>query len=59
MNDCVGSEVKDTVQSSTNGKVFLLENLRFHLEEEGKGLDKDGNKVKVKNNFYGRLINQV
>jgi len=27
--------------------VFLLENVRFHVEEEGKGVDKDGNKVKA------------
>ena len=28
------------------GEVVLLENLRFHLEEEGKGKDKDGNPVR-------------
>lgn len=27
------------------GSVILLENLRFHIEEEGKGVDVDGNKV--------------
>ena len=27
------------------GAVILLENLRFHVEEEGKGVDKDGKKV--------------
>ena len=25
--------------------MILLENLRFHIEEEGKGVDSDGNKV--------------
>jgi len=25
--------------------VILLENLRFHVEEEGKGLDNEGKKV--------------
>merc|ERR1712198_490073 len=29
------------------GSVILLENLRFHVEEEGKGVDADGNKVKA------------
>lgn len=29
------------------GAIFLLENLRFHVEEEGKGVDADGNKVKA------------
>jgi len=27
------------------GSVILLENLRFHLAEEGKGEDADGNKA--------------
>ena len=27
------------------GSVILLENLRFHIEEEGKGIDSEGNKV--------------
>lgn len=27
------------------GTVILLENLRFHIEEEGKGVDIDGKKV--------------
>ena len=25
--------------------MILLENLRFHIEEEGKGVDSEGNKV--------------
>merc|ERR1712083_57418 len=29
------------------GSVILLENLRFHVEEEGKGVDEEGNKVKA------------
>lgn len=35
------------MHGTTNGKIHLLENLRFYLEEEGKGVDKDGNKVKA------------
>lgn len=30
---------------SLTGKVILLENLRFHAEEEGKGKDEQGKKV--------------
>ena len=30
--------------------MILLENLRFHIEEEGKGVDSEGNKV-LHNNF--------
>lgn len=29
------------------GSVILLENLRFHIEEEGKGVDAEGKKVKA------------
>ena len=34
------------------GSVFLLENLRFHIEEEGKGVDADGNKVRLNHPHY-------
>ncbi|WVN86327.1 phosphoglycerate kinase [Cryptococcus depauperatus CBS 7841] len=44
--DCVGEEVKSEVLKGENGQVFLLENLRFHIEEEGKG-KKDGETVKA------------
>ena len=27
------------------GKIILLENLRFHIEEEGSGKDEEGKKV--------------
>lgn len=27
------------------GSIILLENLRFHVEEEGKGVDENGKKV--------------
>ncbi len=32
--DCVGDEVRDTCQSLAAGEVVLLENVRFHPEEE-------------------------
>ena len=32
---------------SPNGSVILLENLRFHIEEEGSVKDKEGNKIKA------------
>ncbi len=35
--DCVGEEAKKAVMAGKDGQVFLLENLRFHVEEEGKG----------------------
>ena len=35
--------------------MILLENLRFHIEEEGKGVDKDGKKVNI--SFFDRILN--
>lgn len=46
-NDCVGPEVEKIVNDTKDGGVVLLENLRFHAEEEGSSKDKDGNKVKA------------
>ncbi|CCF39526.1 phosphoglycerate kinase [Colletotrichum higginsianum] len=45
--NCVGKDVEDLVNSADNGQVVLLENLRFHIEEEGSAKDKDGNKTKA------------
>jgi phosphoglycerate kinase len=33
-NDCIGDEVKILIEGMTPGRVVLLENLRFHIEEE-------------------------
>ncbi|KAK7893728.1 phosphoglycerate kinase [Exophiala xenobiotica] len=46
-NDCVGPEVEETVNKASGGQVILLENLRFHAEEEGSSKDTDGKKVKA------------
>jgi phosphoglycerate kinase len=45
--DCVGKEVEDIVNKASGGQVVLLENLRFHAEEEGSFKDADGKKVKA------------
>jgi len=42
--DCVGPEVEAAVASLKDGDVLLLENLRFHIEEEGKVKLEDGTK---------------
>ncbi|KAJ8078487.1 phosphoglycerate kinase [Marasmius tenuissimus] len=47
LNDCVGPEVEKAVNSASNGSVILLENLRFHIEEEGSVKNKDGTKTKA------------
>ena len=45
--DCCGPEVEAACADPAPGTVFLLENLRFHVEEEGKGVDASGNKIKA------------
>jgi len=45
LNDCVGPEVEGACADPKEGSVILLENLRFYVEEEGKGVDEKGNKV--------------
>lgn len=45
--DCVGSEVEEIVNKASGGEVVLLENLRFHAEEEGSTKDAEGKKVKA------------
>lgn len=44
--NCVGEDVEKTCSGLKNGEVVLMENLRFHLEEEGKG-EINGEKVKA------------
>ena len=45
LDDCVGSVVEQACQDPPPGSVILLENLRYHVEEEGKGLNDAGEKV--------------
>jgi phosphoglycerate kinase len=47
LSDCVGPEVEAACSSLAPGEVVLLENLRFHIEEEGKVKNKDGTKTKA------------
>ncbi|KAK3732778.1 hypothetical protein RRG08_041089 [Elysia crispata] len=47
LEDCVGPQVEEFCANPAAGSVILLENLRFHLEEEGKGKDAQGNKAKA------------
>lgn len=49
LDDCVGEAVEKACAAGggESGKVVLLENLRFHVEEEGKGVNSDGEKVKA------------
>lgn len=47
IEDCVGEVAESACQKPPKGSLILLENLRFHVEEEGKGKDAEGNAVKA------------
>jgi len=46
-SDCCGAEVEAICADPAPGTVILLENLRYHVEEEGKGVDAAGGKIKA------------
>lgn len=58
LNDCVGPEVEKAVKSAPDGQVILLENLRFHIEEEGSQ-KKDGQKVKASSEDVKKFRQQL
>ena len=45
--DCVGPQVESACANLKAGDVVLLENLRFHIEEEGKVKNEDGSSTKA------------
>ena len=49
--DCVARVPNDAAKEGLSlswfGSIISLENVRFHVEEEEKGVDKDGNKIKA------------
>jgi len=47
LDDCVGEKVEKACADPPHGSVILLENLRFHVEEEGSGVDAAGKKIKA------------
>jgi len=47
LNDCVGKDVEETCGKADKQEIILLENLRFHPEEEGSSVNKAGEKVKA------------
>merc|ERR1719163_1283343 len=47
LSDSSGPDVEAACADPAPGSVILLENLRFNLEEEGKGVDAEGAKVKA------------
>jgi phosphoglycerate kinase len=47
VDDCVGPAAEKAAAALKPGDVLLLENLRFHIEEEGKIKNEDGTSVKA------------
>ncbi|CEM12713.1 unnamed protein product [Vitrella brassicaformis CCMP3155] len=47
LDDCVGEAVEKACADPPAGSITILENLRFHVEEEGKGTNAEGGKVKA------------
>ncbi|WKY14656.1 hypothetical protein Q1695_000298 [Nippostrongylus brasiliensis] len=45
--DCVGPEIEAACADPAPGSVILLENLRYHIEEEGKCVNEKGEKLKA------------
>ena len=45
--DCVGPEIEAACAALQPGEVALLENVRFHIEEEGKAKNEDGTSTKA------------
>ncbi|ESO03328.1 hypothetical protein HELRODRAFT_80463 [Helobdella robusta] len=46
VHECIGPNVDDVCNNPVPGSIILLENLGFHIEEEGK-VDEDGRKIRV------------
>jgi phosphoglycerate kinase len=59
-SNCVGEEPLELVNNLNNGNVLLLENLRFHAEEEGKVKDPvTGKKIKIEPNLIDSFRQQL
>lgn len=59
-SNCVGEEPLELVNNLNNGNVLLLENLRFHPEEEGKIKDPvTGKKIKIEENLINSFRQQL
>ncbi len=50
MKDCVGAIAEEVCAFPKPGRIILLENLRFHPEEQGFAIDDEG--IKVTNYNY-------
>lgn len=58
LHESVGPEVESAINNAAPSSVFLLENLRFHIEEEGSS-KKDGVKVKASPEAVAKFRKQL
>ncbi|EGV64415.1 phosphoglycerate kinase [Yamadazyma tenuis] len=58
LSDSVGPDVEAAINGASNGEVFLLENLRFHIEEEGSK-KVDGEKIKASKEDVAKFRQQL
>jgi phosphoglycerate kinase len=47
LKDCIGEEVQKACAAPAKGTIILCENVRFHYEEEGVGVNEAGEKIKA------------
>ena len=47
IDNCVSDEAIAATADPAAGSVFLMENVRYNIEEEGKGVTEGGEKVKA------------
>jgi phosphoglycerate kinase len=59
VSDCVGEEALTASNELRNGEILLLENLRFHGEEEGSMINEAGAKVKLPADSIGKFRSQL
>jgi phosphoglycerate kinase len=62
LNETIGEEVEDYCRNCAEGQIILLENLRFHPEEEGSSITDGGQKKKaepVAINFFRSSLTRL
>lgn len=59
VRDCVGEEALTASHELRNGEILLLENLRFHGEEEGSLINEAGAKVKLPADKIAKFRNEL
>jgi phosphoglycerate kinase len=59
VEDCVGDKVKEALSNPQPNEIYLLENVRFHVEEEGKGVNEQGETIKASKEDTDKFRNEL